>query len=155
MSAIKGVISTIAAWTILAAVVFISITAGIHLEELGQANAARLNHEKTYQQTWCDAAHGQTEVVLPDRTRVDCLTDRFAVEVDFADKWAEGIGQALHYGQMTGKPPAILLILEHPKQHRFLTILCHIVTATEPRITVFVTGPAAPLTWTGCLSWQP
>ena len=40
---------------------------------------------------------GTTEVTLPDGTRCDILTDTHAIEVDFADKWAEAIGQSLNY----------------------------------------------------------
>ena len=52
------------------------------------------------------------EYELSDKTRVDCLTEKYAVEVDFAPKWAECIGQALYYGKMTGKQPACVLIME-------------------------------------------
>lgn len=48
--------------------------------------------------------------MLQDRTRVDCLTDEYAIEYDFSNKWAEAIGQALHYGVMTDSRPAIVLI---------------------------------------------
>ena len=51
-----------------------------------------------------------SEYKLKDNTRVDCLTDEYAVEVDFAKKWAEAVGQSLHYAEMTGKKPAIVLI---------------------------------------------
>jgi hypothetical protein len=47
-----------------------------------------LHPERWYQEQWCEAMGGQTEVVLPDKTRVDCLTDEYAIEVDFAPKWA-------------------------------------------------------------------
>jgi len=53
---------------------------------------------------------GEIEYRLPDRTRVDCLTDNFAIEYDFTHKWAEAIGQALHYSLMTGKNGGIVLI---------------------------------------------
>lgn len=76
--------------------------------------------ERHYQQAWCDAMGGQMEVMLPDRTRVDCLTDEYAVEVDFAPKWAEAIGQSLYYAHMTGKKPGVLLIMEHSKDQRYL-----------------------------------
>ncbi len=56
------------------------------------------------------------EFVNSDFTRVDCLTARHAVEFDFANKWAESIGQALHYQLMTGKRAKVVLILEHPKK---------------------------------------
>ncbi len=51
----------------------------------------RLHYESYYQNKWCDEINGTTEVVLPDNTRADCVTDKLAVEVDFADKWSECI----------------------------------------------------------------
>jgi hypothetical protein len=43
----------------------------------------RENPGKWYQQEWCDANEGQVEVVLPDGTRCDCVTDTHAIEFDF------------------------------------------------------------------------
>ena len=62
--------------------------------------------ESYYQQKWCATHQGTPEFRLPDRTRVDCLLESHAVEVDFAPKWAEAIGQSLHYSRMTGKRAA-------------------------------------------------
>lgn len=76
--------------------------------------------EADFQKLWCDRQGGQMEVVLKDRTRVDCLLDDYAVEVDFAWKWAEAIGQSLHYARLTGKKPGILLILTSKKDERHL-----------------------------------
>ena len=59
------------------------------------------------------------EYVLPDSTRCDCLTETHAVEFDFADKWAEAIGQALHYSTQTGKRAGIVLILESEIDHKY------------------------------------
>lgn len=66
--------------------------------------------EKMYQKEWCDSVGGQMEVVLDDGARVDCLTRDYAIEFDFCKKWAEGAGQALYYGIMTGKKPGVVLI---------------------------------------------
>ena len=77
--------------------------------------AKRMYNEAYYQELWCTEQKGQMEYVLPDFTRVDCLTEDHAIEFDFANKWAESIGQALHYGMMTGKKPGIVLIIEKPK----------------------------------------
>ncbi len=82
--------------------------------------AKNLHHEKYYQTQLCNTLGGEMEVVLQDRTRVDCLTDRYAIEVDFAKKWAESIGQSLYYGYMTHKKPAIALIINLPKEQRYL-----------------------------------
>jgi hypothetical protein len=42
--------------------------------------------------------------------RVDVITGDFAVELDFIERWHEGLGQALHYGSATQKRPALALI---------------------------------------------
>ncbi len=75
--------------------------------------AKRLHHEVEYQKYWCNKHNGILEYELDDKTRVDCLTENLAVEVDFANKWAECIGQALYYGIKTNKQPTCLLIIEN------------------------------------------
>ena len=72
--------------------------------------------ESSYQHAWCSAHNGIEEYENRDYTRVDCLTEQNAVEFDFANKWAESIGQALHYQYMTGKRGKVVLILEEPKK---------------------------------------
>lgn len=73
----------------------------------------RIYAEKVYQMQWCKAHNGKLEHKLNDKARVDCLTDKFAVEFDFANKWVECIGQALYYGRATRKQPACVLIMEN------------------------------------------
>ena len=70
--------------------------------------------ESSYQHAWSKAHNGIEEYENQDKTRVDCLTQYHAVEFDFANKWAESIGQALHYQLMTGKKAMVVLILEDP-----------------------------------------
>ena len=82
---------------------------------LGYTHIHHDHNEKSYQKAWCDAHNGIMEYKNDDFTRIDCLTDKHAVEFDFANKWAESIGQALHYGLMTGKKPKVVLILDNPK----------------------------------------
>ena len=72
--------------------------------------------EASYQHAWCSMHNGVEEYENKDKTRVDCLTATHAVEFDFANKWAESIGQALHYQRMTGKRAKVVLILEKPKK---------------------------------------
>ena len=74
--------------------------------------------EKYYQNEWCSTWHGAQEVILKDKTRVDCVTKNYAVEFDFASKWAESIGQAMYYAKMTGKNPAVILIIEKPSDFK-------------------------------------
>lgn len=87
---------------------------------IGVAHAKHKRIEREYVSQYCA---GVTEFRLPDRTRVDCLTDEYAIEFDFAQKWAEALGQSLHYAYMTGRDPAIYLILESKKDIRFADIL--------------------------------
>ena len=60
------------------------------------------------------------EYRLSDRTRVDCLTTTHAIEVEFASKWAESIGQSLFYSIMTGKKAGVYLIIERDKDYKYL-----------------------------------
>jgi hypothetical protein len=53
--------------------------------------AKREHPEKWYQEQWCKEQGGQMEVVLPDKTRCDCVTDTHAIEFDFGSQSAEAI----------------------------------------------------------------
>jgi hypothetical protein len=82
--------------------------------------AKRLNPESYYQELWCNEQKGQAEYELEDLTRVDCLLKDKAVEFDFANKWAECIGQSLYYGIKTNKTPVCALIMEKESDIRYL-----------------------------------
>lgn len=69
---------------------------------------ARAATESEFRSRFC--AGMQQERVLPNGTRVDCITDRLAIEVDWTHKWAEAIGQSLLYAAATEKLPAIILV---------------------------------------------
>ena len=75
--------------------------------------------EKWYQKRWCEAQKGQVEVVLPDGTRCDCLTETRAIEFDFGNNWAEAIGQSSYYSIQTKKKAGIVLILENVKDREY------------------------------------
>ncbi len=70
--------------------------------------------EAFYVEQWCRSDFGRREAVLWDLTRVDCLTKDYAIEFDFAKKWAESVGQSLYYSKMTGKNPAVVIIMTKP-----------------------------------------
>ena len=57
---------------------------------------------------------------MPDGTRCDIGTEKHAIEVDFADKWAQAIGQSLNYAFQSNKRAGILLILESTDDERHL-----------------------------------
>lgn len=103
------------------------------------AQAKRERHEREYQTDWCDYA---TEVRLRDGARVDCLTPFWAVEIDFADKWAECIGQSLYYANKTGKHPACVLIIETPGQCKYIDRFKS--AAAKQNIQLWLIGKSAP-----------
>ena len=51
-------------------------------------------------------------MTIPDGTRCDILADTHAFEVDFADKWAESVGQSLNHAMQTGKKAGIVRVLK-------------------------------------------
>lgn len=98
----------------------LSIIAAFLLASITTMQAKRLNYERFYQDIAAAKYDGKTEKRLPDGTRCDIVTATHAIEVDFADKWAEAIGQSLNYGFQTNLKSGILLILEDPSDERHL-----------------------------------
>lgn len=84
------------------------------------AYAAHQHREKEFQVAWCEKENGELEHVFDDGARADCLTDEYAVEFDFAPKWAESIGQSLYYALKSGKKPGVVLIIEKPSDEHYL-----------------------------------
>ena len=102
--------------------------------------AAHLHPEKAYQEQWCADHNGVAEHLLDDKTRVDCLTETHAVEVEFAPKWAEAVGQSLYYGYKTNRKPGIVLIIEKPEQSRYLKRLTPL--ADKYNIDLWIVNPS-------------
>jgi len=76
-----------------------------------QASAARFMLESEYVNETCPVE--SVEIKNSDNTRTDCLNDVFSIEYDFADKWAECVGQAKHYARLNGNLSACVLIIEN------------------------------------------
>lgn len=74
---------------------------------------------------------------MQDGSRCDIVTKTHAIEVDYARKWAEAIGQSLHYSVLTGKLPGILLILEKDSDQKHLQRLQNIIKKRDLGIEVF------------------
>ncbi|MCF2910002.1 hypothetical protein L1285_16905 [Pseudoalteromonas sp. DL2-H2.2] len=85
---------------------------------------------------------GQVEYRLPDKTRVDCLTDQFAIEYDWGKKWAEAVGQALYYSAMTGKKAGIVLIVNTRTKERYLRRIEKTIEDKKLDITVWTVNTA-------------
>ena len=100
-----------------------------------------LHLEKDYQAKWCEQAGGEMEFRLEDATRVDCLTAAYAIEFDFGRKWAEAIGQALHYSQETGRQGGIVLILERTSDDKYWKRLNKIIDQAHLNIKTWIMRP--------------
>ncbi len=85
------------------------------------------------------ALNGVPEYLLPDKARVDILTHTEAIEVDWAHKWAEGIGQALYYGAMTKRTPVVLLLMNTADEERYLFRVRAVIDAhSRTRLTLWL-----------------
>jgi len=105
--------------------------------------AKREHPEKWYQEQWCREQGGQIEVVLPDRTRCDCVTDTHAIEFDFGNKWTEAVGQSLYYSLQPGKKAGIVLILENVKDRKYWIRLNTTIQHFNLPIDIWSVGNAA------------
>lgn len=85
--------------------------------------------ERDHVERWAAEHGGEVEVTMPDRTRCDLVTATHAIEFDFADKWAESIGQSLNYAFQTNKRAGIVLIVrdekDYPKYVRVNSLVEH------------------------------
>ena len=108
------------------------------------ALAAHQHPEKWYQDKWCHEKGGQQEVILPDKTRADCITTTNAVEVEFGRNWAESIGQSLFYSLQTGKRAGIVLVLESVDDRRYWYRLNSVIQEFKLPIDAWATGEGAP-----------
>lgn len=103
-------------------------------------HAKRDHYEKWYQEQWCQEQSGDMEVVLEDNTRCDCITETHAIEVDFADKWSEAVGQSTHYSLQTDKRAGIVLILESPNDKKLWKRLINLIDKAKNPIDVWAVG---------------
>jgi len=101
-----------------------------------QAQLFTKQRESYYQNLFAERIHGQKEVLLDDKTRVDVLTDTFAIEVDFADKWSQSVGQSLYYANKLHKKAGIVLVINGLEDDRFVQRLMSV--AIKHDITVWV-----------------
>ena len=90
-----------------------------------------LTTERSYQKHVNEIFQGLIEHRLPDATRVDIVTDDLAIEIDFARKWYEAIGQACHYGSSLKKKPAILLIVRSPEDEKYVAAAKRVCSKTK------------------------
>ncbi len=99
-----------------------------------------IENEKFYSNKFCKEMLGQSEYVLQDLSRVDCLTETHAFEVDWADgmKVYEAIGQSLYYASQTGKLPGILLLIRKDNSEKHIRKVREVIKAFNLPIELLV-----------------
>jgi len=95
-------------------------------------------NEKHINQSWCLANDGVSEYRTKYGTYVDCITEEYAVEVEFDYNWKESIGQSLHYAEATNKKPAVLIIKRAKSKKDYLLELNKTIDKFNLPITIFV-----------------
>ena len=92
-----------------------------------------IENEAYYSEKFCNEMSGQSEYVLKDLSRVDCLTDTHAFEVDWAEgmKIYEAIGQSLYYSSETGKLPGILLLIRKENSEKHIRKVREVIKAFD------------------------
>jgi len=79
--------------------------------------------EAWYRDRWCIKPYDtevRVETFNRNSPRCDCVTKQYAVEIDFAHKWYNAVGQSLYYAAKLDKMAAILIVakdLDKDKKH--------------------------------------
>jgi hypothetical protein len=92
--------------------------------------------EEYYRDLFAKDIKGNTEVILSDKTRADIVTDTFAIEVEFAENWAESIGQSLYYANELNKKPGILLVIHSIKDEEYIRRLMSVTAFTNIKVWI-------------------
>jgi hypothetical protein len=87
---------------------------------LALVSTAAIGAEQDYTDRFCETIAGSTKVVFEDRTRPDCINEHYVIEVDWAYKFYEGIGQALYYGTVSGVDPGLVLIVRDQNDQKYV-----------------------------------
>ena len=92
----------------------------------------------------CAALQGTSEVQLADKTRADCITLSYVIEVERPYKWAEGIGQVLYYAtHFPDRTPVLVFVVSNPMDGRYISRALHVIREYRLPIQIFLT------TWDG------
>ena len=104
---------------------------------LGNINAQQFEYD--YVELINQHFNGQREFSVTSG-RVDILTDEYAIEVEFANKWKGAIGQSLWYALQTNKKPGIVLVKKDLNQNKYVIQLGSALDYAElrQRIKVWV-----------------
>lgn len=71
-----------------------------------------------------ESKNGIHQHICPDQSRVDVLTDEYAYEVEWANKWKEAPAQAILYSMLTNKKPAVVLLMKGKPSDKIYYLRC-------------------------------
>ena len=102
--------------------------------------AYSLENEKYYSEMYCKELSGKVNYNLADKSKVDCLTDTHAYEVDWADgmKVYEAIGQSLYYASQTNKKPGIILLIRKNNSEKHIRKVKEVINFFELDINLII-----------------
>lgn len=82
---------------------------------------------------------GQREYSV-ESGRIDLLTDEYAFEIEWANKWKDAVGQSIWYGLQTNKKPGIILILKSNEDYKYYIQLNSALTYANlnDQVTIFL-----------------
>lgn len=94
-----------------------------------QTNPNEQSHEKEWAEyiasNILNVDEEGVEYVLPDGRRIDIFDkeNNISYEVDWCQKWEEGIGQSLGYAIATNSQPGLILLYKHGEDEYYNTAL--------------------------------
>ena len=99
-----------------------------------------LEKEKYYSEMYCEELFGKVNYTLEDKSKVDCLTDTHAYEVDWADgmKVYEAIGQSLYYASQTNKKPGIIFLIRRNNSEKHIRKVKEVINFFELDINLII-----------------
>lgn len=89
-----------------------------------------------YKNAVCDLMNGTTEVKIKGYGRADCVSDKYAAEIEFVDLWSQGIAQAERYAKGTKKKGLLALIAENDVENSLAKNIKVKLNKSNPKIEV-------------------
>ena len=96
--------------------------------------------EAEYQKEWCAKRNGEIDYKTQEGSTVDCLTDNYSIEFDFAKKWVQAMKKSRHQSLSTGKAPGVVLILQNSADEKYLFKLREVVEKRRLGIKIWAVG---------------
>ena len=104
------------------------------------AAPAYAKSEAEYKKEWCAKHNGEINYKTQESSKVDCLTDNYSIEFDFAEKWVQSMRKSRDQSLSTGKLPGVVLILQNSADENYLFKLREVVEKRRLGIKIWTVG---------------